>query len=75
MTHKDIFAAFLNELGVQKEDVISWYPNGHNSIRVAVKSSLFKGDFAFTYESIGCWIFETMDHYVKRLKEGGVKFR
>lgn len=70
MTHKDILKACISELGIMETDILKWYPNGHNSIRVLLKNSAFNGEFAFSYEGKGCWIFETADHFAKRkLKE------
>lgn len=69
MTHKDIFQAFLDTMSIQKESVIKWYPNGHNAIRVTLSFGRLNGEYVFTYNGKDSWIFETTEHYIKRLKE------
>lgn len=69
MTHKDVLRAFSEELCVPFPSILKWYPNGRDSVRVTLKNGPFDGEYVFSYEGEGCWIFETMDHYIKRVKE------
>lgn len=67
MKHDAIFEYFKMELKEKSENVISWFPNGYNSIRVRFPANR---DYIFTYNGKNDWCFETVDHYMSTRMKG-----
>lgn len=61
---KEVFPQYINK------DLV-FFPNGKNSIRVrGIEGFGFHGyDFVFTYNSHVDWKFETLDSFLKCMKE------
>lgn len=66
MTHDRIFKAFEMYLKPAMEsDFIMWFPNGRNSIRLRKKNGQ---ELVFTYHSPKDWRLETVDRFIKTMK-------
>lgn len=72
MKHDLIFEFFKLEFEERAKNVITWFPNGYNSIRVR-----FPGikDYIFTYNGKNDWCFETIDHYISTRMKGATTMR
>ena len=50
---------------IEKEELMEWFPNGKNSIRLTFKDN---NTLVFTYNSKTDWILESKKSFVNRLK-------
>lgn len=66
MTHNDVLEYFKLLFPLTFEQVVIWFPNGRNSIRVRI---LNNQEFVFTYTSQREWKFETLDEYMKGMRK------
>lgn len=69
MSHKKIYYIFSDFFRKLTKDVIEWYPNGLNSIRVRTKET----DYVFTFVSEENWKLETVESYISGMKGGDNK--
>lgn len=68
MSHSDVMKWFeLYFPDYSGDNITMWFPNGKNSIRVRQKNGQ---EFVFTYISSKDWLFETVSHFLDRLKGG-----
>lgn len=67
MTHNLIFECFELHLRPQARNVVEWFPNGKNSIRVRLTNGQ---DYIFTYINESEWSFETVDRYISTHMKG-----
>lgn len=65
MKHDLILYYFKKHMPAEAKDIIQWFPNGLNSIRVRLSN---KEEFIFTYDSEKRWCYETVDSYIVRMK-------
>lgn len=65
MTHDIVFDKFRKQFPHRAKQLIAWFPNGKNCIRVRYEDG---HDFIFTFNGEGDWNWETIDHFIKRLK-------
>lgn len=66
MTHQFIFDKLKEIVPQYAENVVTWYPNGRNSVRVITNN---KREFIFSYEGDKDWRFETVKSYIKKVKK------
>lgn len=67
MIHKEVYYWFTVHFPQFTRNIIGWFPNGKNSIRV--RQSDYK-DFIFTYNGKNDWCFETVDSFIARSRGG-----
>lgn len=65
MKHDIILYYFKHHMRHEALQMMEWFPNGLNSIRVRLTN---KEDFIFTYNGEQNWCFETVDSYIVRMK-------
>lgn len=75
MYHTDVLVLFQDIFYVT-EEIEDWFPNGKNSIRIRLKETntlpfaVNKGeDLIFTAASRNEWHLETIDSWIKSIKE------
>ena len=66
MTHKNVLEQFRIMFPCFDGQIIEWFPNGKNSIRVRNK---MKQDFIFTYNKDRDWSLKTLDNFLKEMKK------
>lgn len=71
MKHDLIFHYFKLHMPTEAKNIVQWFPNGLNSIRVRFKNN---DEFIFTYNGEKEWCYETVDSYIVRMK-GVLKMR
>lgn len=69
MLHNDVYLCFKVHLPQLSKNVVDWFQNGRNSIRVRMD---YMQDYIFTYCSEHDWCLETIDSYIKKMKGGGL---
>lgn len=65
MQHDLIFHYFKKHMPTESRQIVQWFPNGLNSIRVRLTNN---EEFIFTYNSEKEWCYETVDNYIVRMK-------
>ena len=65
MAHTQILNKFEDLMPAYYEKMILWFPNGKNSIRIRLSDYR---EFVFTYNKPDDWLFETLRHFLDRLK-------
>lgn len=65
MTHDVILHCFKTCLPHLGKEIIAWFPNGRNSIRVRYNDGR---DFIFTFDGEEDWRYETLDSFIRRMK-------
>lgn len=72
MTHRQVYDAFRAIFPNQVTEETIWFQNGRNSIRLRGLTGLYpvKTDFVFTVFEKDAWRLETIDSFIKHLKEG-----
>lgn len=66
MLHKQIYNWFeLYFPDYSGEKVVTWFPNGKDSIRVRHENGQ---EFIFTYHGIQDWKLETVESFIKNLR-------
>ena len=65
MKHDLILHNFKIHLKPYAKNIVEWFPNGQNSIRVRFTN---KEEFIFTYNGEQNWCYETVDSYIVRMK-------
>lgn len=68
MLQKEVYEHFKTLFPNYVEYVVTWFPNGNNSIRIRLRE---EDDLIFTCASIGGrleWSLETLNLFIKRLK-------
>lgn len=65
MLHDDVYKRFKKWFPEISKQIIQWFPNGRNSIRVRRMDGQ---DFIFTYQGKQNYSFETVDSFIDRLK-------
>lgn len=65
MTHEMVYDQFKLMFPQYIKNVIDWFPNGKNSVRVRHYN---RQDFIFTFNRSDDWCFETAGHFINRLK-------
>ena len=65
MTHDIVLQHFRKCFPHYANEIIAWFPNGKNSIRVRYDHGQ---EFIFTFNSESNWVYETVDSYIERLK-------
>lgn len=64
MTHNKVYEDFTKRMSVYTKQVIEWFPNGKDSIRVRFKDGK---DYIYTIDESG-FCFETKERFINRLK-------
>ena len=64
MSHKYVLERFKSYFPQYAAEMIEWFPNGNNSVRVRLK---FARDYVFTYNGPSDWRFETVNSFVKSM--------
>ena len=64
MLHNDIFKEYLKIFGFKPDNVVDWFPNGLNSIRIVYKNGY---TLIFTYNNGLDWKLETEDSFLETL--------
>ena len=67
MTHKDLFTLFKYYFPQYVDQIMAWFPNGKDSIRIRTGMGL---DYIFTYYNNRCWRFETVNSFYKDHAKG-----
>lgn len=72
MTHRQVYDQFRLIFPNQVTEETIWFQNGRNSIRLRGLVGLYpvKTDFVFTIFAKDSWRLETIDSFIKHLKEG-----
>lgn len=72
MTHRQVYGLFRDIFPAQTNADTIWFPNGKNSVRIRGVIGLYseKIDYVFTYYGKDGWRLETIDSFIKHLKEG-----
>lgn len=65
MLHDDVYKQFKQKFPQFSKQIIQWFPNGRNSIRVRRMDGQ---DFIFTYQGKQNYSLETVDSFIDRLK-------
>ena len=65
MQHELVLYEFKKCLPHYVNEIIAWFPNGKNSIRVRYKDGR---DFIFTFERDEDWRYETVNSFIRRMK-------
>lgn len=66
MVHNQVYEKFKNLMPFYGDKTKKWYTNGKNSIRVVLDTGQ---QYVFTVFSENNWQFETLDRFLKRMKE------
>ena len=61
MPHRNIYEMFKALFPMYAEGSITWFPNGHDSIRIRISPSI---EFIFTFHTKKSWSFETVDSWM-----------
>lgn len=65
MPHITVYEIFRKMFPQFAENVVTWFPNGRNSVRLRTNLS---EDFVFTYHKNKDWRFETVESFIKTMK-------
>lgn len=63
MSHPDIFNKFSHMFPDKSVDIVIWFPNGRNSIRVR---NSWNEEFIFTFNNSKDWMLETANSFLNR---------
>lgn len=66
MSHKYVFDKFYNMFPDKCLDVVIWFPNGRNSVRVR---NTRDEEFIFTFNGQKDWRFETVDSFLNQVRK------
>ena len=64
MTHESLFYKFREMTIYKDDDILMWFPNGKNCIRVRMSDL---SDVVFTYQSEKIWKIESMESYLNSI--------
>lgn len=68
MSHHEVLNLFLSFFPREAMDMLTWFPNGKNSIRIRLNDGQ---DYVFTINNKKNWRFETIDSFIERSMKGG----
>lgn len=72
---QELLNAFMRIGRVAPSDIIQWYFNGPNSIKMLVRYGTWvEQTIIFTYKDDNCWSIQTLDHYINEIKKEGVSY-
>lgn len=66
MTHNEVLKLFESSFPFYKSNIETWFPNGRNCIRVRQTN---KQEIIFMFNNSKDWKLETVDSFIKSLKE------
>lgn len=70
MVHTEVYRSFKQLLPMFAEQMVEYFPNGKNSIRVRNANHR---EYIFTIESPREWRFETIELFIKSMKKNNKK--
>lgn len=65
MLHAAVYELFKSYFPSYAENTRAWFQNGRNSIKIRNNNGQ---EYVFTYYGEKGWCFETVNHYIMRLK-------
>lgn len=65
MVHKNVYAIYEKMMPFYASQTKEYFPCGKDTIRVRLQSNQ---EFIFSYEKDNSWFFETLNHYLKKMK-------